>query len=107
MSPQEWNAAREELLVKEKALTRARDALAAERRPMPRMSVVKNYGSENAGAPHVVFTRAGHGLAVYWTNRHAPAHGHAARFFDGRPRDLWTRAHPGSPEPQCAGRLWV
>jgi len=38
VSPQEWNAAREELLVKEKKLTRARDSLAAERRRMPRMT---------------------------------------------------------------------
>ena len=35
VSPQEWEAAREQLLVKEKELTRARDALAAERRRMP------------------------------------------------------------------------
>jgi predicted dithiol-disulfide oxidoreductase (DUF899 family) len=31
VSPQEWTAAREALLFKEKELTRARDALAAER----------------------------------------------------------------------------
>jgi len=43
VSPQEWDAAREELLVKEKELTRARDALAAERRRMPRMAVEKDY----------------------------------------------------------------
>ncbi|MEA2123514.1 MAG: hypothetical protein QOI80_296 [Solirubrobacteraceae bacterium] len=43
VSPPEWKAAREELLVKEKALTRARDALAAERRRMPRMAVEKPY----------------------------------------------------------------
>jgi predicted dithiol-disulfide oxidoreductase (DUF899 family) len=43
VSPQEWEAAREELLVKEKELTRARDALAAERRRMPRMAVEKDY----------------------------------------------------------------
>ena len=43
VSPQEWEAAREELLVKEKELTRARDALAAERRRMPRMAVDKGY----------------------------------------------------------------
>ena len=43
VSPQEWNAAREELLVKEKELTRARDALAANRRRMPRMAVEKEY----------------------------------------------------------------
>ena len=35
VSREEWEAAREELLVKEKELTRARDALAAERRRMP------------------------------------------------------------------------
>jgi predicted dithiol-disulfide oxidoreductase (DUF899 family) len=43
VSPQEWRAAREELLVKEKELTHARDALAAERRRMPRMAVEKDY----------------------------------------------------------------
>ena len=35
VSEQEWNAAREALLVKEKQLTRARDALAADRRRLP------------------------------------------------------------------------
>jgi predicted dithiol-disulfide oxidoreductase (DUF899 family) len=43
VSPQEWEAAREQLLVKEKALTRARDALAAERRRMPWVAVEKEY----------------------------------------------------------------
>lgn len=43
VSPQEWDAARERLLVKEKAHTRARDALAAERRRMPWMAVEKTY----------------------------------------------------------------
>jgi predicted dithiol-disulfide oxidoreductase (DUF899 family) len=46
VSPQEWDASREELLVKEKELTRARDALAAERRRMPRMAVEKDYAFE-------------------------------------------------------------
>lgn len=46
VSPQEWEAAREALLVKEKAHTRARDALAAERRRMPRMLVEKGYEFE-------------------------------------------------------------
>ncbi len=32
VSPQEWEAARQRLLVREKELTRARDALAAQRR---------------------------------------------------------------------------
>jgi len=43
VSPQEWQAAREQLLVKEKASTRARDALAAERRRMPWTAVEKAY----------------------------------------------------------------
>ena len=43
VSPQEWEAAREQLLVKEKAQTRARDALAAERRRMPWVAVEKAY----------------------------------------------------------------
>src|ERR1700729_703230 len=43
VSAQEWEAAREELLVKEKALIRARDAMAAERRRMPWMAVEKAY----------------------------------------------------------------
>ncbi len=46
VSPQEWETAREQLLVKEKALTRARDALAAERRRMPWMTVGKAYEFE-------------------------------------------------------------
>ena len=43
VSPQEWEAARQRLLVKEKAMTRARDALAAERRRMPWLPVDKRY----------------------------------------------------------------
>src|ERR1700682_2841839 len=43
VSPQEWEAGRQQLLVKEKELTRARDALAAERRRMPWVAVEKPY----------------------------------------------------------------
>jgi predicted dithiol-disulfide oxidoreductase (DUF899 family) len=43
VSPQEWDAAREQLLANEKAFTRSRDALAAERRRMPWQVVEKNY----------------------------------------------------------------
>ena len=39
----EWVAARQQLLVKEKEMTRARDALAAERRRMPWLAVEKEY----------------------------------------------------------------
>src|SRR5262245_65943839 len=46
VSQKEWEAARQRLLVKEKSLTRARDALAAERRRMPWMAVEKMYEFE-------------------------------------------------------------
>ena len=43
VTPREWEAARLQLLVKEKELTRARDALAAERRRTPWLAVEKDY----------------------------------------------------------------
>jgi predicted dithiol-disulfide oxidoreductase (DUF899 family) len=43
VSPEEWQAAREALLAKEKEATRARDALAAERRKLPRVRIGKEY----------------------------------------------------------------
>jgi predicted dithiol-disulfide oxidoreductase (DUF899 family) len=51
VSAEEWEAARQELLVKEKELTRARDALAAKRRRMPRMEVEKGYRFEGPNGP--------------------------------------------------------
>jgi predicted dithiol-disulfide oxidoreductase (DUF899 family) len=46
VSAKEWEAAWQKLLVKEKALTRARDAMAAERRRMPWLAVEKPYAFE-------------------------------------------------------------
>ena len=43
VSRTEWDEARANLLAKEKEMTRARDALAAERRRMPRLAVEKEY----------------------------------------------------------------
>jgi predicted dithiol-disulfide oxidoreductase (DUF899 family) len=43
VSPEEWQAARTALLVKEKEATHARDALAAERRRLPRVRIGKDY----------------------------------------------------------------
>ena len=51
VSPQDWEAARLQLLVKEKAHTRARDALAAERRRMPWMAVDRAYMFEGPAGP--------------------------------------------------------
>jgi predicted dithiol-disulfide oxidoreductase (DUF899 family) len=51
VTPEEWEAAHQELLGKEKELTRARDALAAERRRMPRMAVEKEYEFDGPDGP--------------------------------------------------------
>jgi predicted dithiol-disulfide oxidoreductase (DUF899 family) len=48
VSPAEWQAARDELLVKEKEVTRARDALAAERRRLPMVRIDKDYVFEGS-----------------------------------------------------------
>ena len=46
---EEWLAARERLLAKEKELTRQRDALSAERRQLPMVEVEKDYRFEGPG----------------------------------------------------------
>jgi predicted dithiol-disulfide oxidoreductase (DUF899 family) len=51
VSPEEWIAAREKLLVKEKEYMRAGDALAAERRRMPWMAVEKEYKFDGPNGP--------------------------------------------------------
>jgi len=43
VTPEEWEAARQRLLVREKEVSRAKDALAAERRRMPWLAVEKEY----------------------------------------------------------------
>src|SRR5579862_5662271 len=43
VSQSEWATARKKLLVKEKAMTRALDALAAERRRLPMVAIEKEY----------------------------------------------------------------
>ena len=46
VSQAEWQAARDALLAKEKEATQARDALAAERRRLPRVQIEKDYAFE-------------------------------------------------------------
>jgi predicted dithiol-disulfide oxidoreductase (DUF899 family) len=48
VSRDEWDAAHQRLLLKEKELTRAKDAMAAERRRMPWLPVEKTYEFEGA-----------------------------------------------------------
>ncbi len=51
VTPQAWDAAWRQMLAREKAHTRARDALAAERRRMPWMAVEKDYAFEGPSGP--------------------------------------------------------
>jgi predicted dithiol-disulfide oxidoreductase (DUF899 family) len=50
-SREEWVVARKQLLAKEKELTRARDALSAERRRLPMVAVDKEYTFEGPAGP--------------------------------------------------------
>jgi predicted dithiol-disulfide oxidoreductase (DUF899 family) len=50
VSQQEGEAARQQLLAKDKALTRSRDALAAERRRVPWLALDKNTSSTDPRA---------------------------------------------------------
>ena len=91
VSPEEWDAARRKLLVKEKELTRARDALAAQRRRMPWMAVEKDYLFEgpNGSATLLNLFEGRRQLIVY-------------RFFYGP--DISTMAQGGTyPERACVG----
>src|SRR5262249_55560076 len=51
VSAEEWQAARDAFLVKEKEFTHARDALAAERRRLPMARVEKSYTFKGPNGP--------------------------------------------------------
>ena len=91
VSPDDWEAARRALLVKEKEHTRAGDALAAERRRMPWMAVEKDYRFEGPdGAASLQDLFDGRRQLVVYRAFYAP--------------DVTTAA-PGSsyPERACVG----
>ncbi len=82
VSQQEWEAARQKLLVKEKETTRARDAMAAERRRMPWTAVEKKYEFEGPkgkvslldlfeGRPQLILYRAFFEPGVFGWPEHA------------------------------------
>ena len=91
VTPLEWQAAREALLVKEKEHTRARDALAAERRRMPWMVVEKQYEFDGPnGAASLADLFDGRRQLLVYRAFYAP--------------DITTYAEGGSyPERACVG----
>jgi predicted dithiol-disulfide oxidoreductase (DUF899 family) len=91
VSAKQWDEARERLLVKEKELTRARDALAAERRRMPWTAVEKEYRFEGpTGSMSLVDLFLGRRQLVVYRAFYAP--------------DITTFAAGGSyPERACVG----
>ena len=60
VSAREWETARQQLLLKEKALTHARDELAAERRRMPWLPVEKATPRSNNALPSPLVAAARH-----------------------------------------------
>jgi predicted dithiol-disulfide oxidoreductase (DUF899 family) len=95
VSPEEWRIAREALLVKEKELTRARDAMAAERRRMPWMAVEKEYWFDGpSGRMSLAGLFDGRRQLIVYRAFYAP--------------DITTFAEGGSyPERACVGCSFV
>jgi predicted dithiol-disulfide oxidoreductase (DUF899 family) len=90
VSPEEWIAAREKLLVKEKEHMRAGDALAAERRRMPWMAVEKEYKFEGPDGPASLLDLFdGRRQLVVYRAFYAP--------------DVTTASGGGYPERACVG----
>jgi predicted dithiol-disulfide oxidoreductase (DUF899 family) len=89
VSPEEWKAEREKLLVEEKKHMRAGDALAAKRRRMPWMAVEKEYAFDGPDGPASLLDLFGgrRQLIVY-------------RFFYDPDVDGW-------PEKGCPGCSFV
>src|SRR6476620_6921295 len=95
VSAQEWEEARQALLVKEKEHTRARDALAAQRRRMPWLAVEKAYRFEGpTGSMTLVDLFQGRRQLVVYRAFYAP--------------DITTFAEGGSyPDRACVGLSMV
>ncbi len=96
VSLEEWKAARQKLLVKEKEQTRARDALAAERRRMPWMAVEKDYRFEGPNGPASL-------LDMFEGRRQLIVY----RFFYGPDITTFAAAGGAYPERACVGCSFV
>jgi predicted dithiol-disulfide oxidoreductase (DUF899 family) len=95
VTAEEWDAARQELLVSEKELTRARDALAAKRRRMPWLAVEREYAFEGPdGRRSLLDLFEGRRQLIVYRAFYAP--------------DITTFAEGGTyPERACVGCSFV
>ena len=83
VSAQPWEGARQQLLVEEKALTQARDALAAERRRMPWLAVRKTYGFDGPnGRVDLPSTAGATKMGSTWNYLDIPALGRQEEWED-------------------------
>ena len=105
VSQAEWQVARDKLLRKEKAQTRARDALAAERRRLPMVKIDKNYVFEGSdGKTRLVDLFDGRRQLILYHFMFAPG-------VDGWPKAglsrLFVRRRPHRPPrpPPCPQHL--
>ena len=96
VSSEQWMAARQNLLVKEKELTRARDALAAQRRRMPWMAVERDYRFEGPNGPASL-------LDVFEGRRQLIVY----RFFYGPEVTTYAAAGGSYPERACEGCSFI
>jgi hypothetical protein len=106
VSPEAWEAARVELLMNEKAFTRARDRLAAERRQMPWMPVFRtgralaadrlrsDYPGEDCGLETICARTA----VAAVTSRSESVPGSPTPADANRRRAIWAT---------CFGRSWL
>src|SRR5580658_2393201 len=105
VSPQDWKTPRQQLFMKEKALTRSRDASAAERRRVPWMAVGKAYEFEGprgkASLLDLFEGRPEHACRGCSLGADQVAHlGHLNARYHARPSgDLGRLAGGLSPEP--------
>ena len=92
VSASAWEAARQELLVEEKAMTRARDALAAKRRRMPWTAVERQYRFDGpAGQVSLLDLFAGRRQLIVY------------RAFYARDVTTYPASGGSYPERACAG----
>ena len=105
VSREEWRVARESLLAKEKAATRARDALNAERRRLPMVKIEKDYVFDGPkGQASLLDLFEGRlQLIIY----HFMYHADEDRFCDGCSMVVDNMGHPAHLHARDTSRVLV